>query len=923
MQLNIESAIFIVFLLLNLVVGLSYGSGVKTIKDYALGGRNFSTIALVSTIVATSITGSGFFVDLSNTYSKGLPYIVASLAWCLQFFIIGVFLVPRMAEFIGTLTVAEMMGNLYGKNVRFITAICGILCNIGIIAVQFKVFGSLVHYFIGVSHSGGIIIAATIVILYSAFGGIRAVTYTDMLQFFTFGFVIPMVGMLIWNEFHGLDLTVNQALQNPLFHYQSIVNLRGAELFDFIFLFIYFLIPALSSADFQRISMGRDVKQVKKAFMISLVIILFITLAVMWVPFLIANIDPNVDSSNLIGYIINNYSYSGLRVLIIIGVSAMAMSSADSFINNSAILFAHDLKDLLNIKIDKLILSKVFAILSGTFAIYLALSTNDLLDMVRSTAGFYMAVVTVPLIFTILGFRSSMDSVLMGMLTAFSVVMALMILKADEVIVPGMIINMIVLFGYHYIYKQPGGWIGIKDKSYLEQGIKERKRRVTNFTKSLKVSKFIQLFKNTIPKDEMMYTWLGIYCIFFTLSTMYSTQTELRSANGQIILVIYQIMMCTGVITAMYPIWPPRIKYEIVMQVAWNIIIFYMLVFFSCFFAMLSDFGPLQFSIFTMNLIITALLVGWKLSLGMIAIGFYCSVMFYKYYTGFTDIDISIGSPQFIFMYSLMLIGSGLIIFLKPRQEHQQLIEAQNLHLNERMRVTEQEAREALAIRGEFIRNVTHEYHTPMTAITSLAETLWAGYDNLPREIVKSSLECIFKSAKNLETFDNNIASLSRLGREGYSLKLKQISVNSLLSERIDLCRKLYEEDKEDREWSINIGRGIKINGDRYHLEQVFDNLIINAISYCPKGRITINLAQDKKTNQINFSIEDDGIGIPKEELYDIFSEFVVSSKTKTPAGGRGIGLALCKRVIEVHKGAIWVESNGYRGTKFSFKLPG
>ena len=71
----------------------------------------------------------------------------------------------------------------------------------------------------------------------------------------------------------------------------------------------------------------------------------------------------------------------------------------------------------------------------------------------------------------------------------------------------------------------------------------------------------------------------------------------------------------------------------------------------------------------------------------------------------------------------------------------------------------------------------------------------------------------------------------------------------------------------------------------------------------------------------IHFSISDEGVGIPIEELYDIFAEFTVSSRTRTLAGGRGIGLTLCKKVIEIHGGTIKAESDGKKGAKFSFVL--
>ena len=84
MSLDIDIIIFIAFLVTNLVVGLAYGREVKTISDYSLGGRNFSTGALVSTIVATCVTGSGFFIILTKTYSYGLYYFIPTVFIIIQ-----------------------------------------------------------------------------------------------------------------------------------------------------------------------------------------------------------------------------------------------------------------------------------------------------------------------------------------------------------------------------------------------------------------------------------------------------------------------------------------------------------------------------------------------------------------------------------------------------------------------------------------------------------------------------------------------------------------------------------------------------------------------------------------------------------------------------------------------------------------------
>lgn len=182
------------------------------------------------------------------------------------------------------------------------------------------------------------------------------------------------------------------------------------------------------------------------------------------------------------------------------------------------------------------------------------------------------------------------------------------------------------------------------------------------------------------------------------------------------------------------------------------------------------------------------------------------------------------------------------------------------------------------------------------------------------------AINTILKSSVRLEAFDSNISSLSRLSKSNYKLNLEKINFSNLLYERVDLCRKLYEEKKEDREFVLDIEDNINIKGDKYYLAQLIDNLIINAISYCQKGKIHISLKRN--SSNIEFNINDEGIGIPVNELYDVFAEFTVSSKTKTQAGGRGVGLALAKKVVDVHGGSIRADSDGHKGTTIIFTLP-
>lgn len=102
--------------------------------------------------------------------------------------------------------------------------------------------------------------------------------------------------------------------------------------------------------------------------------------------------------------------------------------------------------------------------------------------------------------------------------------------------------------------------------------------------------------------------------------------------------------------------------------------------------------------------------------------------------------------------------------------------------------------------------------------------------------------------------------------------------------------------------------------------------------AYCISGNVLCRLAFADKIpgklltyhkDNIQLVISDTGIGIPKNELYEIFEPFTVSSRTKTPAGGRGLGLAICKRILEVHNGTVTAESDGGKGATFKAVLRG
>jgi Na+/proline symporter len=152
MSFNIDTVIFFVFLAANLYFGLKFSIGVKTIKQYAIGDGNFNSYTVAGTLIATWVCGEFFYTLVTETYKEGLFYIIAALSNVMCFVVIGWLFVPRMSQFLGKTSIAEAMGELYGTEVRILTAIAGFIAVTGVIAAQLKIAGFLFEYVLNIPY---------------------------------------------------------------------------------------------------------------------------------------------------------------------------------------------------------------------------------------------------------------------------------------------------------------------------------------------------------------------------------------------------------------------------------------------------------------------------------------------------------------------------------------------------------------------------------------------------------------------------------------------------------------------------------------------------------------------------------------------------------------------------------------------------
>ena len=925
MKFDIDIAIFIAFLIINLICGLFASRGIKNIREYAVGNRNFSTATITATIVATWLSGATFTVTTTQTYSEGLYFIIPGLGDAISFFIVSYFYAPRMAEFLGKLSVAEAMGSLYGRYVRGVTAISGIFPAIGNVAMQFSILASLLQNWLGISAVYAIAASSFIIITYSTFGGIKSVTFTDVIQFFTFGIVIPMIAFLIWNSLTDTETLFNSIKQNPSFDYHSVFDYHDPKFLNILFLFLFFMIPGIDSAVFQRISMAKNTKQVAKSFLIAGFFVILCDLVVNTFigVLLVADNAPMLDSDSIIPYILDHYLSSGFKGIFIIGILAMMMSTADSYINSSAVLFAYDSIKVIGIELTEkkqLVVVRVTALLIGILALLLSLFLNNLLELILSTYSFYMPIVSVPLILAIFGFRSTSRPVLIGMTAGFVTVIYFKFFSEIDSIIPGMLANLIFFIGSHYILSEQGGWIGIKDRTSLDVVKLKRKRRIHNFIELVKGFSLVKFSQNNTPKEKRIFVYFGLFCMVAMFSNAYSLPRNLQEQYRSILNPIYYSVLILSTIFITYPIWLEKFKNAVFISFLWNIAVFYNLAFCSCLLSIIGQFNQIQVVVLMASLIAIASLMRWQVAILIIIGGVVASIQYYKMYMGINFLPNYMNNLQFKISYALLLVSSMLIAFFKPKQEQYELTEQKVNHLDKQIHDRDEELEKSIEIKNEFLRNLQHEAHTPLVGITSMGQVLWENYDKFDENQRRQATKEIAQSSERLNSLVNNIIDLSKLSSLKYTLDKKPVNLSELVYSRFNHCKKLYLNDKE-LEFLTIIEPNIKIDCDQHYITSTIDNLIINAIQYSEMtGKIIIKLT--KLAKAIEFSIQDEGIGIPQNELRNIFGAFVVSSKTHTPAGGRGVGLALCEKVIKAHNGTIIAESNGKKGSTFIVMLP-
>jgi PAS domain S-box-containing protein len=221
-------------------------------------------------------------------------------------------------------------------------------------------------------------------------------------------------------------------------------------------------------------------------------------------------------------------------------------------------------------------------------------------------------------------------------------------------------------------------------------------------------------------------------------------------------------------------------------------------------------------------------------------------------------------------------------------------------------------------LRSEFIANISHELRTPLGIVLFLATTLQRQGIELPEETRAELLDSIEQEARRLQRLVDNLVDVSHLQSGRLPLDRVEVDLRDVLVETVERLR----SHLADRRLVIDLpSEPVLANIDVARIVQVLRNLIVNAAHYTrPGGEITIRTRGAEGTSTV--TVSDDGIGIASENHERIFERFYrVKGEPSQSVAGVGLGLAICRSIVEAHGGRIWVESAPGMGSTFAFTL--
>lgn len=411
----IDSIIIISYLILVLTVGIYYRSKAKSFRGYSEVKGQASIFLLVATVFATSVGGGTTFGIAEKSFSHDLSFTYALWFTIPIDIIVAFYVVPKLIEHYGAISVGDIIAKYYGPIGRIISGISSFFVSIGYIAAQINVSGRIFEHTLGFDHNDGVVFSYIIVIIFTAIGGLRSVISTNILQFIAMISAIPVITIVGLYKV-GID------------HLTSVIEpkyyiLDNWELWiNVICTTLSFSVMGFYPAFIQQALINKTDSKIKLAIVIKSIVYALFILCITINGLLAFALDPIQSSAFAIPNMIDVIIPTGLKGLVMVGLLASVTSTASADLNVASISIINDIfSPILHSKNQRLLLlaARILTVVIGSMAIVLALNFDHVVDLIVFSGGFWAPIIFVPLIAALLNIKVSLKAFVVSGIIGF------------------------------------------------------------------------------------------------------------------------------------------------------------------------------------------------------------------------------------------------------------------------------------------------------------------------------------------------------------------------------------------------------------------------------------------------------------------------------------------------------------------------
>ena len=436
------------YFVLLILIGVQTMRRVKNPDDFAVAGNRIVWPVFFGSLAAAFLGGGASIGVAGATMRDGYVYMFAFCAFGVQTVLVGLFVAPRLKNYVGAHTLGDVMHEHYGKPARIVTGVLSLALCSGILGAQALAIGTVVNATLDVPTVPAVLIGMGVVVLYSSFGGAWAVIQTDMLQFVFLGVLLPVALLIGLDAVGGPSSLIDQV---PAAHLTVMGDYTPLQ---FLTLFCALLLgETLVPPYAQRTFSTPDSRHARIGFTMAgfFSFAFYFTSASLGLIALV--LYPNIETDEALPTVVMNLMPIGVLGLVIAALLAVVMSTASSYLNSTAVVLTKDIYQPLRTApvpaSRRLTIERATSVIVGAAATIFALSVPTIVDALLYSYTLWAPTIIVPLFAAVLfGIRSA-PAALSG-IAAGAIVTAVWqwVLPApfglDDGLIPGVLANLIV-----------------------------------------------------------------------------------------------------------------------------------------------------------------------------------------------------------------------------------------------------------------------------------------------------------------------------------------------------------------------------------------------------------------------------------------------------------------------------------------------